>query len=273
MISTAAPAAQGNEPDWGTRLWHAFANQYNLILLAGVLGLSVAVQSWLPAQVALGAEVAWLLIAPLIGPFRRHSSARSRRAQEAARMAAVMAATRGFDPALAARIQAAAGLCEEIRRLADDRGLAAALRGRQGDRLQMLLGRLLEMADVHERLARFAAGGAAAGKEEEVLRLGQDLAAEKDPGVRLSLRQALTAAQWRVSQLEWIETTRRALEAKSRALEISLDCARTWMFAGASQVDIAAGLDEAAEAASVVESLSAEAAVRLAPAAAQRSHS
>jgi hypothetical protein len=254
------------EPGWATRLGYALTSQYNVILLAGALGLSLALESWQPVGIALAAEGAWLLLAPFSGAFRRHSAARSRRAQEGRRMAGLMRSARGLDPVQVARIRESATLCEEIRRLAVDRGLEGALQGAGEDRLQTLLGRLLEMARLHQRLARFMAGSAGAGRSDEVLRLGQELAEEKEPGVRLSLRQALAAAQWRVSQLEWIETTRRAVEAKSRALEISLDCARTWVFAGASEEDVAAGLDEAAAAASMVDNLSAEAAAQLAPA-------
>jgi hypothetical protein len=97
------------------------------------------------------------------------------------------------------------------------------------------------------------------------VRLGRALAAEKDPGVRLSLKQALSVGQRRLKQHEQIESTRRALEAKMKTLELSLDYLRSHVFAGGSEIELGGQLAELSSGATFVSEVEAEANAAIAP--------
>jgi hypothetical protein len=239
-------------------LRYAFLNQYNLILLAGAAGLSLALESPVPIMVGALGELLWLLISSASPSFQRWAAEQAslRRREQVASEAAV--ATRGLDPAYAARIQTAAEMADDIRRFAAERQLDPSLFGPGGERLQESLATLTKMATVHHRLSHFMAGTQASQIEDEVVRLGKLLAAEKDPGVRLSLKQALTVAQRRLKQHEQIESTRRALEAKMKTLELSLDYLRSQVVAGASEFVLGGQLAELGAGATFITEVEAE---------------
>jgi hypothetical protein len=240
-------------------LRYAFANQYNLILLAGAAGLSLALESSIPLLAGLLGELLWLLIAPSTPSFRSWA-AEQVALQHRSRVAADTAqATRRLDEPYVTRVQTLAQVVDDVRRLADERALDPMLFGPDGDRLHGAVHTLIKMSLVHQRLSRFLAGSQSSQIEEEVVRLGRALAAEKDPGVRLSLKQALTVGQRRLKQHEQIESTRRALEAKMKTLELSLDYLRSQVFSGTSEVELVAQLDEIVSGATFVSDLEAEA--------------
>jgi hypothetical protein len=135
---------------------------------------------------------------------------------------------------------------------------------RDGDRLQGLVQTFIGMATLHQRLVRFLAGSHAGNLDEEVTRLGREMQAEKDAGVRLTMRQTLTIAQRRQKQHDQIEGTRRALEAKMQTLEMSFDYLRSQIFAGGAEGDIENQLDELAATVSFLPDLEAEATATIA---------
>jgi Xaa-Pro aminopeptidase len=222
--------------------------------------------------VAVAGEVIWLAVAGRTPGYQRwaaEQSAGARRTQQAADTAQ---ATRRLDDAYTARVNQLGRVTDEIRRLAAERGMDPATFDRGGDRLQALVQTFIQMSALHQRLVRFLGGSPAGNLDEEVARLSKDMAAEKDAGVRLTLRQTLTVAQRRQKQHEQIEGTRRALEAKMRTLEMSLDYLRSQVFAGGTEADLENQLDELAATVSFLPDLEAEATATIASARSTSAH-
>jgi hypothetical protein len=245
---------------------YAFGNQYNLIALVGAAGLSFALESWIPAAVAGVGELLWLLVAPSTQSFRSWAAGQAAGDKSSQRAVETAQATRRLDDGYTGRVNQLGRVIDEIRRLAAEREMDPAVFDRGGDRLQALVQTFIQMATLHQRLVRFLAGSQATNLEEEVARLGREMSAEKDAGVRLTLRQTLTVAQRRHKQHEQIDGTRRALEAKMQTLEMSLDYLRSQIFAGGAEVDLENQLDELAATVSFLPDLEAEASATIASA-------
>jgi len=245
---------------------YALVNQYNIIAVVGALGLALALESWIPVALVVVGEVIWLVLAGQTAGYRQWASEQAvgvRRTQQAAETAQ---ATRRLDDAYTARVNQLGRVVEEIRRLAAERGMDPSVFDRDGDRLQALVQTFIQMSALHQRLVRFLGGSPAGNLEEEVARLSKEMTAEKDAGVRLTLRQTLTVAQRRQKQHEQIEGTRRALDAKMRTLEMSMDYLRSQVFAGGAEADLENQLDELAATVSFLPDLEAEATATIASA-------
>jgi len=244
-------------------LKYAIWNQYNLILLGGALLISVALGSRVPLMVAAVGEVLWLLIGRFAPPFRRWVATQAQ-GQEAERWAGeTETAARALDPDAAARVRSVGHAAAEIWRLAQEQGLDHTLGTETRDKLGTLVHAYSRMAAVYQRLTRFLGDSRTSAVEEELVRLGQALADEKDPAVRLSLRQALAVGQRRLKQLEQIESTRRTLEVKMSTMQMSFEYVRSQVFSGAGADELVGALDEMVTAASFVSEVEAEAAASL----------
>ncbi|HXU84056.1 MAG TPA: hypothetical protein VN914_21825 [Polyangia bacterium] len=251
---------------------YALLNQYNIIGLVGAAGLSLALESWIPVAVAVVGELLWLALASQTPGYRQFASEQAvgaRRTQQAAETAQ---ATRRLDDAYTARVNQLGRVADDVRRLAAERGMDPSIFERGGDRLQALVQTFIQMSALHQRLVRFLGGSPTTNLDEEVARLSKDMTAEKDAGVRLTLRQTLTVAQRRQKQHEQIEGTRRALEAKMRTLEMSLDFMRSQVFAGGAEADLENQLDELAATVSFLPDLEAEATATIASARSTAAH-
>lgn len=242
---------------------YAFSNQYNLIVFFGAIALALAMESMIPAVLAVAGEVLWLLLAPSTRSFRRWAAQQSAQQQRQQQAAETAQAARRLDEAYAARVHQLGRIIDEIRRLAAERRMNAAIFERGGDRLQALAATFVQMSTLHQRLVRFLGSSPTGHLEGEVARLGREMAAEKDAGVRLTMRQTMNVAQRRQKQQEQIDGTRRALEAKMQTLEMSLDYLRSQIFAGGTEDDVDAQLDELAATVSFLPDLEAEAATTM----------
>jgi hypothetical protein len=256
----------------GGLLKYALGNQYNIIGLVGAAGLSVALESFIPAAVAVVGEVVWVLLASQSEGYRSWVSTQAEGARRDLHAAETAQATRRLDDAYTARVNQLNRVVDEIRRLAAERDMDPAVFERGGDRLQALVQTFIQMSTLHQRLVRFLGGSPTGDFEEEVARLGKEMTAEKDAGVRLTLRQTLNVAQRRQKQHEQIEGTRRALDAKMRTLEMSMDYLRSQVFAGGAPADLENQLDELAATVSFLPDLEAEATATIASARATGAH-
>ena len=155
-------------------------------------------------------------------------------------------------------MKALEGLSREIRRLVIDRGLDPSPLDREGRGLDAMLLVFVKIATLHQQLDQFAGAGSVGHVEQELMRLGQALADEKDMSVRLTLRQALTLGQRRLKQHEQIDSQRRALGIKLSTLEMSFDYLRSHVFGGSSAEELALALDELAAGASFLPAAEAE---------------
>jgi hypothetical protein len=221
----------------------AFKNQYNLILLAGAVALSAALESVAPAAIGLAAEIAWLLGARS-KVFRRWAASRASQVPPSHQAPTVTAAPPLLDDTFGPRVEAIRHLVDQIRRLAAERAPHLAVLDDGGDRLAVLVDAFTRMTLLSQRLARFLAGSGAARIEDQVESIQRELAAEKSAGVRLSLRQALAVARRRCKQREHLQSTHRALEARMQTLEMSLNFLLEQLRAGSAEADLANQFDE-----------------------------
>jgi hypothetical protein len=226
----------------------AFFDQHNLILLAGAVALSLAFASRWPAGMAVLLECLWLGVAATTRRFRR--GGKWTRAAGAA--LDPEQAINDLEPAHAARARGLLQMAEEIRSLARERRLDPHLFGGGDDQLSHLLRAFVNLAAVHQRVSKVVQRAPSTRIEEDIGRLENTLAGEKDPNVRLSLRQALTLEQRRLKQREQIESQRRALDIKMDTVEVALDYLRAQIFGGSSSPELEKEVNDAVAAATFV---------------------
>jgi hypothetical protein len=240
-------------------LRRAFFNQYNIILLGGAVAFAAATMSPLPLLIAAGAEIVWLMIASGSRHFRRWASEQAAEEVQIQNAASRVTATRTLEPSYAERVAMVETMASDIRRMVKERGLDPTPLDRQDRGLDGLLMLFVKMAALHQQLTRFSASVNTAHVEEEIVRLGQAVSDEKDPSVKLSLRQALAIGQRRLKQHEVIESQRRAVGVKMTTLEMSFDYLRSHVFGGTSTQELAAEMDEVAAGAAFLTAAEAEA--------------
>jgi hypothetical protein len=257
-------AIQNAVQDAGSLRKLAFTNQYNVIFMVGSLAFSAALMSPWPVVIGAVIEFFWMTIGATSESFQRWAHERLREDQRSQRAAEDATAVRGLEPAYATRTRGLQNMAGEIRRLARERGIDPRLFDGPDDRLEMLLASFVKMAALHQRLSRFVSDSGPNHLEEEIVRLGQSLADEKDPAVRLSLRQALTLGQRRLKQHEQIDSQRRALGVKMGTLEMSFDYLRSHVFSGSPPQELAIELQELIAGASFLNAAEAEANASLA---------
>jgi hypothetical protein len=239
-------------------LRRAFFNQYNLILLGGAGAFALALPSYWPLAAAGVGEVVWITIGAGSAWWRGVVERQQSRELQAHNADTRSMAAAGLAPHYATRLKALEGLSREIRRLVIDRGLDPSPLDREGRGLDAMLLVFVKIATLHHQLDHFAGAGSVGHVEQELMRLGQQLADEKDMSVRLTLRQALTLGQRRLKQHEQIDSQRRALGIKLNTLEMSFDYLRSHVFGGSSAEELALALDELAAGASFLPAAEAE---------------
>lgn len=198
----------------------AFWVQYNVILLVGVVLFSLALGSVVPLLFGLAAELVWLVIGPRL--LEQRETAKPATVAERAHTVGVSGALARLEAPYQARFAALGGALEEIRVLYTEQPDASRpeLEAAMG-KLEQLRGAFLKYAAIHQRVLRFINETPSGELEREVTRLGQQLAAEKDVAVRVTVRHALSLAERRLQQRETIANTRRAVEVRMETLEKS----------------------------------------------------
>lgn len=223
---------------------HALFNQYNLILLGGAVLYALALWSPLPLEIALVGEAIWLGVGSRTGFFRAWIAAQAVHQEEARWTARIEAATAGLDADGAARVRAVGAVFLDVVRLAVERGVDPTLGPNGLRRLESLLDAYAQLQATHHRFSQMSPTGRAAAVEEEMVHLAKSVVDERDPNMRVSLRQALAMGQRRLKQMEQIDSARRALEAKLATLENALAHVRAQVAGGGGVNQIAADLAE-----------------------------
>jgi hypothetical protein len=247
-------------PNGEAVLKHAFFNQYNFILLAGAALFALALGSRVPLMVGAGLEALWLLAGAWTPAFRKWVSSQALRREADHFTAETEQAARTLEGESAVRVRSLGRAASEVWSYALESNALQPLGDQGREKLSIVVQSFVRMAVVHQRLCRFMGDGRVAGVEDEIVRLGQALADEKDPAVRLSLRQALTVGQRRLKQLEQIESSRRTLEVKMATMEMSLEYVRSQVFSGAHEEELGSALDEMVTATHFIADVEAEAA-------------
>jgi hypothetical protein len=210
------------EPSYLVRL---FSIQYNWILFGGALLFSLASASRLPALLGTAVEALVLLVGSNLPGVRRWLDRRDAALRRAAANDAVMAAVRGLERDYASRVIALDHALGDIRDFGGPKPepeFEAAV-----TRLETLRDVHLGLCESHQRVTKFLAAAPTKELAGEVDRLKLAFAAEKDIGLRLTLRQALTLAQRRIAHRESLGQTLRGIGVRLEALERSVTYLRS----------------------------------------------
>jgi hypothetical protein len=206
----------------------AFFSQYNVILLFGAVAFTIASASWVPLAVAGVVELLWLISAPALPAFRRHTESRDEEPSTPPAEPVLSVGAPPDGPYRGRRVRLTASL-REIRALADE-----ALRKGRNEELVVALPLLSELAEafdrlcsLHLRLSRFVGQTSKDEIEQEVARLTEGFAKERDLGLRVTLRQALQLAQRRLEQYNRIVALYRASELRLDMIESGAAHARS----------------------------------------------
>jgi hypothetical protein len=199
----------------------AFYSQYNLILLGGSALFSLASASLVPLSIGLAAELLWLGLGSRSAPFRRYVDARAEGERKAKLDDEVMLGMRSLDAEHTSRLLAVGQNVSLILMRAEAASVDPAERAAWSE-LEQLRPAFLRYCRVQERLTQRLHEMALSPPEQEVARLSQAYAAEKDLGLRLTLHQTMKLAQRKIEQQGRMLGLKRQIELKLSLVEQSL---------------------------------------------------
>ena len=228
-----AKASSGAPPEFQeSYLSRVFFIQYNVILLGGAALFSLASASLVPLLVGLSLEVLYLGIGTNSPALRRHLDARD--APPAPAPVVVHEVSRApappaLDHAYLARVRLLEKALAEIRRLGSN--LEPSRLQHAGASLDTLAQAFASHCESHQRLSKYVASTPEAALRAELDKLKQGLATEKDPTLRMAIRQSMVLAQRRIDQRAQADASLRAagvrLETFERAVASLLNRGRT----------------------------------------------
>ena len=125
-------------------------------------------------------------------------------------------------------------------------------------RLETIRQTFLQFAGTHQRLSRFLAGLQTANIDAEVARVNDALYVEKDPTVKMGLRQALTLAQRRLQEREQVVNTLRGIEVQMSTIETAFAYIESIAAGASSGRDIESEIDALVARISAPDMLDAE---------------
>lgn len=197
-----------------------FLVQYNVIVVLGAALFALALASPWPLVVAGIAELLWLGIGSSSSGLLRwldvHEAAVGQRgvARDPVR------ATTTLDLEYARRLATLERALGKVRELGGPRPPATfAIAASRLETLRSLYGGLCE---THQRIGRFLSTATEAALVAEAERLKATFAAEKDLGLRLTLRQALGSATRRVDHRKSMVELQRGIGVKLESIERSM---------------------------------------------------
>jgi hypothetical protein len=225
------------------RLSLAFWLQYNVVFLLGAICFSLSLATPLPAAAGAAGEFLWLLVATAFAGTSRWIESHNRRANAAADDPSGL--HRDLEPSYRTRASGLKQAADRVREAC--RRNAGVSRGESRSvvkRLGAIRETFLRFAGIHQRLSRFLAGIPAAQIDMEMARLTEELAVEKDPVVKMSLRQALLLSRRRLQQRDQMANTLRGIEVQMNTIETS--CA--YLDSIAAQVESGSDLESELDA-------------------------
>ncbi len=197
----------------------ALGLQYNVIFLIGAVSFALALASPLPLEIAGAVEVLWLLIALVFSGVARGIKTHNQRADAVADEASG-ANHQDLDAGYRSRGAVLRHVNERIRDAGRaNRGVSRGDLRAAMNRLETIRQTFLRFAGTHQRLSRFLIGLQTADIDGEVARVTDALYVEKDPTVKMGLRQALALAQRRLQQREQLVNTLRGIEVQMSTIE------------------------------------------------------
>lgn len=239
-------------------LKRAILNQYNYIFLGGAGLFSAVSGSWLPAIVALGVEVLWVVLGADSAAFRRWVEKQESNEAKQRLLAEVASLASSLEESYSQRFEALRKLSEEIQGLArENQGLATSLLQDEMAKLGQLLHSFLRMASHHQRLTRYLTDNPIAEIERDIARGQRALRQEEDPRVTASHKQALALAQKRLKQHQQIEAVWKSLSVQMETLEKSFDYLKSHILGIGTPEELAHELDNLVSGVSTVSELEA----------------
>jgi hypothetical protein len=194
--------------------------QYNLILVGAAALFALASASVMPLLAAAAGEVIWLGLGALSPGVRRWLDRRDAAMQRARRFGDATATSESLDTEHARRVAALERALAEMKEFGRRRPSPVFERAVQ--RLESLRSVHVGLCETHQRIERFLAATNAAELSAEAERLKAAFSAEKDLGIRLTLKQALGAAQRRVEHRQSMAQLLRGIAVKLESVERSV---------------------------------------------------
>lgn len=216
----------------------AFYSQYNLILLGGSALFSLASASPLPVLCGIGAELLWLGVGSRLPRFRRGVDGKVEAERRARVDDEVIGGMRSLSPEHTSRLL---GVGQAISLITMHGEAASAESPALRDALaalEQLRPTFLRFCQLHERLSGRLQEMAQQPPQQEVARLSQAYAAEKDLGLRLTLHQSIKLAQKKIEQQARMLEMRRSVDLKLTMVEQVLGTLRNQQQLGASAQDL-----------------------------------
>jgi hypothetical protein len=242
----------------GSVLKRAVLNQYNYIFLGGAGLFALAMGSWLPALVGMGAEILWVVLGADSGPFRRWVAIQESKEEKQRILAEVAQLARTLDRDYVERFDALRSMADEIQALArENQGLETSLLQSEMAKLGQLLHSFLKMAANHQRLARYLAQNPVSDVERDISRGQRALKQEEDPRVQASLKQAMVLAQKRLKQHQQVEGAWKSLSVQMDTLEKAFDYLKSHIIGIGTGAELAEELDNLVSGVSTVAELEA----------------
>jgi len=195
----------------------AFFLQYNLILLGGSALFSLASASPLPLAAGASAELLWLLIGSNLGSVRRWLDGREPVAEAPATPEPTPPPPPVFDRVYEHRVNLLEQAFKELKALAGVRSEPTFVRSL--GQLDGLRATFHALCESHQGTTRFVEATPEAELASEVDRLQGVLAAERDLGAKLGIRQALVLARRRVEQRQAMITELSTLSLRIETIE------------------------------------------------------
>lgn len=222
MIAMTTLGATSGLPE--SYVKRAFLLQYNLILLFAAVLFSLALASPWPLLVGGILEALWLGAGSNLASVRAYLD---RAPTPAASVVPGPSSSRrdALEPAYASRLAAMEFAVDDLRKLA--LALDAASLRHVSERFDALVQTFTELCEAHQRLSRYVAGTPEAGILTEIERLKRDYAQEKDPGLRLAIRQSMSIEQRRLDQLAQLESSLRTASIRMQSLERATESLRS----------------------------------------------
>ena len=216
----------------------AFYSQYNLILLGGSALFSLASASLLPLLVGLGGELLWLGVGSRVPAFRRRVDGKLEAARRSLIDDEVLSGMKRLTPEHNSRLLAV-GQTISLIALHDNDAASSSpeLRDALND-LEHLRPTFLQFCQLHERLSHALQEMQREPPQQEVQRLSQAYAAEKDLGIRFTLHQSIKLAQKKIEQQARMIDLRRSVELKLTMVEQVLGTLRNQQQLGALAPDL-----------------------------------
>lgn len=201
----------------------AFLVQYNLILLLGAALFSLALASPIPLLVGAVLEALWLSVGANLASVRAYLD---RRETASLSVAPAPSSRRdALEPVYASRLATMAFAVDDLQKLATT--LDAPSQQHASQQFDAILQTFTELCEAHQRLSRFVAGTPEAGILAEIERLKRDYSQQKDPGLRLAIRQSLSIEQRRLDQLAQLENALRTASIRMQSLERATESLRS----------------------------------------------